>query len=134
MEKRFEIKTDEMECWIEDTEKNSDYNWYDMEKLCDLLNEQDEKIEKLQEAVKMLKGIKRYDIGELLAENIKLKQSQNIKTIEVLIDTLVNLCSKYFTIFNNNNEQIRVLEVGQISDFINNQITELRGENERYKI
>lgn len=66
-----------------------------------------------------------YDLANKVDQ---LKQSQNNKAIEVLTDILVNLCSKYFTIFDNNDEPIRVLEIGQISDYINNQITELRGK------
>lgn len=58
----------------------------------------------------------------------QLKQSQNEKAIEVLTDILVNLCSKYSTIFGNHDEPIRVLDVEQISDFVNNQIKELRNE------
>lgn len=58
----------------------------------------------------------------------KLKQSQNAKAIEVLTDILVNLCSKYFIMFDSRDEPIRVLEVDQVSDFINNKMKELRGE------
>lgn len=51
------------------------------EDAADLLNKQDQQISDLEaklaeseEAIKYLKGIKRYDIGELLTENTKLKQ------------------------------------------------------------
>ena len=51
------------------------------EQVCEILNKQTQRITDLEaklaeseEAIKCLKGIKRYDIGELLIENTKLKQ------------------------------------------------------------
>lgn len=87
----------------------------------------EQQLKEKDEVIEMLKSIKRYDIGDMLVENIKLKESQNAKAVEVLTDILVNLCSKYSTIFGNHDEPIRVLDVEQISDFIMSQIKELRG-------
>ena len=47
-----------------------------------------------EDAIKYLKGIKRYDIGEMITANIKLKQSQNqtaIAELEKLKNYLPNI-------------------------------------------
>ena len=111
----------------------------------DTLNQQDKRIKELEEENGYIIFVDGYDesdneihrqefvkykdkFNELLKQNQQLKQTQNQKAIEVLTDILVNLCSKYSTIFGNHNEPIRVLDVEQISDFINNRIKKLRGE------
>lgn len=157
MEKRFNYAgfnlsdNEEAEQWIHDSVTKINFGFWDFNKLCDLLNEQDQKIKDLEEIVKSnnQKLIDKYfeelkeldeeyntdldvrlkEIEKLKQENKQLKQTQNSKAIEVLTDILVNLCSKYFTIFDNHDEPIRVLTVEQISSFINNQIKELGGKN-----
>ena len=47
-----------------------------------------------EKSIKYLTGIKRYDIGELLNENIKLKQSQNKIAIKEL-EEIINLFEPY---------------------------------------
>lgn len=68
-------------------------------------------------------GVKRYDIGELLIENIKLKQSQNSKAIEVLKQLRETIKNISPIIFQNS------IRLGKqtVLDEIDNQITELRG-------
>lgn len=118
MRKRFEFFKNDFLYLIHDNETNIDYTDFDYDILSDLLNKQDEEIKKNANA---LRGIIR-NCGNTSCE------LKNSKAIEVLNDILVNLCSKYSTIFAGD-EAIRVITVSQISDFINNQITELKGEN-----
>lgn len=119
--------------------------------LCSLLNQQDARIKELESQVekwkqdykncsKLEKNLTKehqYCLdnwraceqeNQQLKENLKdIKKLQNAKVVEVLTDILVNLCSKYSTIFGNHDEPIRVLDVEQISDFIMSQIKKLRG-------
>lgn len=116
---------------------------YTQRELAGKIFEQDQKIKELEyiikngnqklenyycEEINKLDEEYSEDLEERLKENEQLKQTQNSKAIEVLTDILVNLCSKYFTIFDNHDEPIRVLTVEQISSFINNQIKELGGK------
>lgn len=73
--------------------------------------------------VEIAMGVKRYDIGELLIENIKLKQSQNSKAIEVLKQLRETIKNISPIIFQNS------IRLGKqtVLDEIDNQITELRG-------
>ena len=63
-------------------------NQWELEKL---LNQQDNQIKELKKqseekdnAIEMLKSINRYDIGEMLTENTKLKQTQKQLAIDEL--------------------------------------------------
>ena len=64
-----------------------------------------------EDAVKYLQGIKRYDIGEMIAQNIKLKQLQNKTVIEEL-----KKVKKYW------------LKHEDIGYYIDQQIKSLKGE------
>lgn len=74
------------------------------------------------ESIKYLQGIKRYDIGQLLTENIRLKQSQKETAIAKLED-VKNFCQNSDG-FNEHGQSIRVESV---VDYINCQIQELQG-------
>lgn len=67
MEKRFEVMGKVYNAIVFYDNETKTHKSLSPKAVIDLLNEQDE-------AIKMLKDIKGYDIGELLAENIKLKQ------------------------------------------------------------
>lgn len=82
------------------------------------LEEKDKEIEHLKDAVNMCQSIKRYDIGEMLTENIKLKQNQTQLAIQELEKVKEWLEPKYFDY-----EQINYL-----TRIIDNQIKELKGE------
>lgn len=172
MEKRFNYAgfnlsdNEEAEQWIHDSVTKINFGFWDFNKLCDLLNEQEQKIKKYEEimkkhnivgvakldacltdylnvnedtmsgkiikqlkekiknweyGIKMLKGIKSYDIGELLEKNIKLQQSQNSKAIEVL--------EKVRKFYNTNSDSDWIIDCLVLDEYINNQIKELGGKN-----
>ena len=53
------------------------------------------KLAESEEAIKYLKGIKRYDIGEMLTENTKLKQQLAEKDLKIIeLETKLNLKDK----------------------------------------
>lgn len=87
-----------------------------------------QQLAKKEEVIKMLKDIKRYDVGELLTENIKLKQTQNSKAIEVL-----EKIKKYFCEEEVDGDDIKtgdwiyMKDIVEVAEYIDNQITELRG-------
>lgn len=137
MEKRFEFcgfnlsNVEQAERWVHDNVKKINFGYWDFDKLTDLLNMQDEKINELEKEIAQLKfDCAMYksanylinDIGIDKAKDImfqsekKLKQSQNSKAIEEL--------EKIIEYIRNCETEPRYWD---ISNFINNQITELRG-------
>ena len=75
------------------------------------LEEKDKEIEHLKDAVNMCQSIKRYDIGEMLIENAKLKQNQTQLAIQEL-------------------EKVKNFVDGRTycADYINKRIQDLKGE------
>ena len=74
-----------------------DYDYLSLKDCCKVLNQQNQQIKDIEtklaeseEAIKYLKGIKRYDIGEMLTENAELKQqlAEKEKEIENLYNRL----------------------------------------------
>lgn len=76
-----------------------------------VIEEKDKEIEHLKDAVNMCQSIKRYDIGEMLIENAKLKQNQTQLAIQEL-------------------EKVKNFVDGRTycADYINKRIQELKGE------
>lgn len=106
--KRFEFcgfnlsNVEQAERWVRDNVKKINFGYWDFDKLTDLLNEQDEKIAELRE------------------ENQQLQQSQNSKTIEVLIGVKQYLLKKA-----NNSEEIVFAQYVN-ENYIDNQLIELK--------
>lgn len=99
-----------------------------------VIEEKDKEIEHLKDAVNMCQSIKRYDIGEMLTENIKLKQNQTQLAIQEL-EKVKNKCdgmydlwlnSKYKENMYDNEDIAGVFE--DISVFANDLIKKLKGE------
>lgn len=86
MEKRFDVMGKVYNAIVFYDNETKTHKALSPKAVIDLLNEQDE-------TIKMLKGIKRYDIGELLAENIKLKQQLAEK------DKKVEEINKFISLF-----------------------------------
>lgn len=92
-----------------------------------LINELDEpsqeiaelkkQLEEKDKAIEMLKSIDRYDIGEMLTENIKLKQAQNQKAVEELSNLKAILVNNVSPTLLSYNEY-----VNKVFEMINNQI------------
>lgn len=119
MGKRFELFEEELEYWIHDYYTSKNYGEFDLCHLVDLLNEQDKTIKLLTEYNKQGQSIMR-DNERLNKENQQLKQSQNSKLIEVL--------EKVKNFYNENSDYDWIIDCCELEDFINNQITELRGK------
>lgn len=146
MEKRFELKHDKIFVDVYDNELNSN-RIMDAEEIFDLFNEQNEKIKELEKDVNLWKSKaehmlnvwkdqsakdlkKIYDFAEEIQQ---LKQSQNSKAIEVL-DKVKKYCENWKTYGDYYNyvlveETSGVRTIQNLYEFINNQMTELKGEN-----
>lgn len=137
MKKRFELFEEELEYWIHDHKTNKNYGEFDLCWLTDLLNEQDEKIEKLESELNFKNRIICDEKGKvilcgdcyclndgvrkLLKYNRQLRQSQNSKAIEELKkvrEFVVNDCGL---------EPVEAKARLSISKYIKKQINELRG-------
>lgn len=95
------------------------------------LKEKDKEIIHLKDGLNMCKNIKRYDIGEMLTENIKLKQNQTqlaIQELKKLRNDIweLNIGDYYLQ----NGGMIKNIKVKRkdVCDLIDNQIKELKGE------
>lgn len=130
MGKRFEYLAAPYyeEAYDEILDNESEKSYSEFDEICNLLNEQDEKIKRFEEALtedaETLTNSFTH-IQKLEKENKQLKQSQNSKAIEVLEDVKNRL------------RNLKYITVGDFDDlwatykYIDNQITELRGgENE----
>lgn len=100
-----------------------------------VIEEKDKEIEHLKDAVNMCQNIKRYDIGEMLIENAKLKQNQtqlaiaelekvkeNLKQLEINIDNQAGFSQDYKLELKQKSLYKNVYKI------INQQIKELKGE------
>lgn len=112
MGKRFETLNGVYSDMIKDCKTNKIYTRYSVDGLTDLLNEQDEKIRKIDQ------------IKELQQENKQLRQFQNSKAIEVL-EKLKNDFFDYAVTINI--MEHRAVRLCNIRKVIDNQIAELRG-------
>ena len=85
--------------------------YYYFKQLKQQLEEKDKEIAHLKDGLDMCKNIKRYDIGEMLTENIKLKQNQTQLAIQEL-------------------EKVKNFVDGRTycADYINKRIQDLKGE------
>lgn len=82
------------------------------------LVEKDKEIEHLKDGLNMCQSIKRYDIGEMLTENTKLKQSQTqlaIQELEKMEDFILK-------------NTMLDTETAAVLNYIYQQIKELKGE------
>ena len=105
-------------CYQETFGKDNQQN--EIQQIKQQLEEKDKEIAHLKDGLDMCKNIKRYDIGEILIENIKLKQNQTQLAIQEFEKVKEWLEPKYFDY-----EQINYL-----SKIIDQQIKELKGEND----
>lgn len=128
MKKRFELFGNCFNNWIEDHLIGKAYQGLGVE---NLLNEQDEKIKELEETLKLLKITQRYDISELMRENVKLKETQNQKAIECLEKVKETLIQNADEIGEEYREDYFMINLGNVKRIIDSQISELKGnENE----
>lgn len=142
MEKRFEPR---FKHCIKDNKTHNTIHCDNRITVCKILNEQDEKIRELelllngQDKMKTMsiKGVEKlkqenqqltklYDqlnkkYCEEMDKNTILKQSQNSKAIEVL--------EKVRKFYNSDSESDWLIDCCKLDEYINNQITELRGED-----
>ena len=84
----------------------------EINKLKQQLEENNKEIMHLKDGLNMCKNIKRYDIGELLTENIKLKQNQiqlAIKELEKVKDFLFDMQAPA-SVIDGIDQQIKELE------------------------
>lgn len=90
-----------------------------------IIEEKDKEIAHLKDGLNMCKNIKRYDIGEMLTENIKLKQNQTQLAITELEKLRNNIL-----INQKSDDGWTSLEVDlqYLVDMINEQIEKLEGE------
>ncbi len=142
MKKRFELFSTVFNDSIEDHKTGSLYNGLNLENLVDLLNEQDQKIKKLEadieiwksKAEHMLEVCKEQSAKDLekiyaLAEKInQLQQSQNQKAIEVLEQLLGR-----YNFYQNSDNDTLVEPVPNdimipILTYVLDQISELKGD------
>lgn len=149
MKKRFETINGICGDIIKDNQTDKEYTEFDADDLVDLLNEQNEKIKELESQVakwkqdyencskleKIISKERQYclDNWRESEEEIKqLKQSQNSKAIEVL-ENVKEYCENwkqyadYYT-YVLLEETCGVRTVISLCEFIDSQITELRGE------
>lgn len=93
------------------------------------LAEKDKEIEHLKAGLNMCQSIKRYDVGEMLIENTKLKQNQTQLAIQELEKVKVNLKDRILMIKNKEFSYLqKVVAWYDICDQVNQQIKELKGE------
>ena len=101
----------------------------EIDKLKQQLAEKDKEIEHLKDGLNMCQSIKRYDVGEMLTENTKLKQHQTQLAIEELEKVKVNLKDRISMMKNEEHSYLqKVVAWYDICDQINKQIKELKGE------
>lgn len=109
--------------------------WGNGEQFCDVVKKLKQENQQLKQqlgekdkVIEMQKSIKRNDIGETLTENIKLRQSQNKKAIEVL-----EKVRNYFVEECKDGDEIETgdlvitKDIIQVACFVDNQIKELKG-------
>ena len=95
------------------------------------LAKKDKEIEKLNKTLEMCKHIERYDIGEMFLENAKLIIEKRQFAIQKLEKVKINLKDRISMMKNEEHSYLqKVVAWRDICDQINQQIKELRGENE----
>lgn len=105
--------------------------WERIQQLKQQLQEKDKEITHLKDGLNMCQSIKRYDVGEMLIENTKLKQHQTQLAIQELEKVKVSLKDRIKTMNNEKHSYPqKVVSWYDICEQINQQIKELRGENE----
>lgn len=105
-------------CYQETFGKDNQQN--EIQQLKQQLAEKDKEIEHLKDGLNMCQSIKRYDIGEMLTENTKLKQHQTQLAIQEL-EKVKKYADKDF-------REHCYIDTVQLVIFINQQIKELKGE------